>query len=637
MKFHKLLTLITVLLFPMLSLAEKQGFIIKAIEKTPKFIINKQIIQTKYMVLNNTSSPLIHNRLIPFSSGIQQITTGKGTCQSTFDLEPGASCTLILEINAATMKNNTIQGGPQVCQTSAQSTHCSVISSQDEISIRRNEDIDAILNKPLYKNSTWGLQVIEQETGDLLINLRPHDNFYIGSIRKLFSIGELLNQLGADYKFHTPVNYQGTLDSKGVLTGNLILVASGDLTMGGRTLPDGTIALSDFDHNEANSLGNAILTKPDPLAGYKKLAKQVYDFGIRRINGNVIIDDRLFTPFNFRDEFNVSAIFVNDDVVDVTINPSSVGNFASVNWRPVSEAFTIQSHLKTTAAGTQETYKLSPELPGCIGKNPCQGQISGNIPINFLPPLTEKLPLVQTFRIVEPGNYARTVFIEALKQAGITVNAPVVAINPSPASGTSMPITSLISLPYSEYAKFILKVSYNIGADTSLVLFGLTQSVKNMADALFVEKNLLTSQYHLPAKEFYFIDGSGGGQTTATNFVVTKWLQIMSTLPVFQAYFDALPILGIDGSLATVTAFQKNPSLKGATGQVRAKTGTYAEGTSQGLILKGQGFAGYITTKSGRKLIYQLVVNNVPLQTIDEILNVFEDEGTLSAILWRDL
>ena len=111
----------------------------------------------------------------------------------------------------------------------------------------------------------------------------------------------------------------------------------------------------------------------------------------------------------------------------------------------------------------------------------------------------------------------------------------------------------------------------------------------------------------------------------------------MSTLPVFQAYFDALPILGIDGSLATVTAFQKNPSLKGATGQVRAKTGTYAERTSQGLILKGQGFAGYITTKSGRKLIYQLVVNNVPLQTIDEILNVFEDEGTLSAILWRDL
>ena len=111
---------------------------------------------------------------------------------------------------------------------------------------------------------------------------------------------------------------------------------------------------------------------------------------------------------------------------------------------------------------------------------------------------------MQTFRIVEPGNYVRTVFIEALKQAGITVNAPVVGINPTPASGTSMPITSLISLPYSEYAKLILKVSYNIGADTSLVLFGLTQNVKNMADALLVEKNLLTSQYHLPAKEFYF-------------------------------------------------------------------------------------------------------------------------------------
>lgn len=636
MKIHKSLTLVAVLLFPMSSLAEEPGFIIKAIEKAPPFIINKQIIQTKYTVFNNSSSPLTHNRLIPPPTGVQQITTGKGTCQSTFDLEPGASCTLILEINAATMTSNVIKGGPKVCQTSAQSTHCSVISSQDEISIRKNEDIDAILNKPLYQNSIWGLQVIDQKTGDLLINLRPNDHFYIGSIRKLFSVGELLNHLGADYKFHTPVNYQGTIDNKGVLTGDLVLVASGDLTMAGRTLPNGTIAISNFDHNEANSLGNAILTSPDPLAGYKELAKQVYDFGIRQVNGNVIIDDRLFTPFNFRNEFNVSAIFVNDDVIDVTINPGSVGNSASVNWRPLSEAFTILSKLKTTAPDTPETYKLSPELPACIGRKPCQGQISGNLPSNFVPPLTAKLPLVQTFRIVKPANYARTVFIEALQQVGITVNAPVVAINPPPPNGTYRPITSLISLPYSEYTKFILKVSYNIGADTSLVLFGVAHSVNNMAKALLVEKNLLTTRYHLPANEFYFIDGSGGGRTTATNSVVTKWLQIMSTLPVFQAYFDALPILGIDGSLAIVTEFQANPSLKGATGNIRAKTGTYAEGSSLGLMLKGQGFAGYITTKSGRKLIYQLVVNNVSITTIDEVLKVFQDEGTLSAILWRD-
>ena len=113
----------------------------------------------------------------------------------------------------------------------------------------------------------------------------------------------------------------GTVDAGGVLHGNLIVVASGDLTMGGRTNPDGSIAVSNWDHNEADGLGNAILTKPNPLAGYAKLARAVRAAGIKRVAGNVVIDDRLFAPFFFRGQFNVRPIFVNDDVVDVSIAP----------------------------------------------------------------------------------------------------------------------------------------------------------------------------------------------------------------------------------------------------------------------------------------------------------------------------
>jgi D-alanyl-D-alanine carboxypeptidase len=52
--------------------------------------------------------------------------------------------------------------------------------------------------------------------------------------------------------------------------------------------------------------------------------------------------------------------------------------------------------------------------------------------------------------------------------------------------------------------------------------------------------------------------------------------------------------------------------------------------------LKGQAFGGYIDTKSGRHLTYELVVNNVPISQIDDVVAVFEDEGTISAMLWRD-
>ncbi|CAM2939453.1 serine-type D-Ala-D-Ala carboxypeptidase [Legionella steigerwaltii] len=111
---------------------------------------------------------------------------------------------------------------------------------------------------------------------------------------------------------------------------------------------------------------------------------------------------------------------------------------------------------------------------------------------------------------------------------------------------------------------------------------------------------------------------------------------ITSHLPVFPVFFDALPILGVDGSLATVTEFQTNPSLLGATGKVHAKTGTFLQETKQDLVLKSQAFFGYIDATSGRRLVYQLVVNDVKISSITDVIQVFQNEGILSAVLWRD-
>ncbi len=191
-------------------------------------------------------------------------------------------------------------------------------------------------------------------------------------------------------------------------------------------------------------------------------------------------------------------------------------------------------------------------------------------------------------------------------------------------------------MPYSDYAKYILKVSYNIGADTSLVLLGLTQKVDNMKDALAIEEKNLLANYSIAAKEYHFVDGSGGGPTTASDFAVTRMLAALSRQDTFPAFFNALPILGVDGSLGFVADFESDASLAGAKGKVHAKTGTYAEGSEAGLVIKGQAFGGYIDTKSGKRLVYQLVVNNVPVSQLTDLLQIFQDQGTISAILWRD-
>jgi D-alanyl-D-alanine carboxypeptidase len=176
------------------------------------------------------------------------------------------------------------------------------------------------------------------------------------------------------------------------------------------------------------------------------------------------------------------------------IQPTTVGALASVAWRPVSAALEIENKLVTSEHGSNSTLKINPVLPPCIGEPNCTAEITGQLPTDFVPPLTNQYPLVQTARIVEPTNYARTVLIEELQKAGIRIDARLTAENPVqllPPKGSYSPrlkVAELKGLPYAEDAKFALKVSYNIGADTSLMLFGLTQGVDNLSDALEVER-----------------------------------------------------------------------------------------------------------------------------------------------------
>ena len=505
------------------------------------------------------------------------------------------------------------------------------------------EAIQEIFDKPLYDEATWALRVSDLETGEIIYDLNSDENLFIGSVRKVFTIGEALQALGPDFMFNTPVHRQGEVDGEGVLEGDLILVASGDLTMGGRRLPDDTMDVTNFDHNDANNLGNAILSTPDPLQGYKGLAQQIAASGVTRITGEIIIDDRLFQPYEFRGEFDIKPIFVNDDVVDIIINPGEPGGPADVDWRPKTAAFSVQSTLETLASGMVNDIEIDPFVPQCFGMPDCTGLVSGQLSVDAEPPFTGVFPIIQIFRIADPSAYARTVLIEALTEEGVVVDADVVAPNPSnllPPKDSYTPDTVLaeyVSLPYTEYGKLVLKVSYNIGSDTSLLLWGLENGVDNMEDALVLERQNLINNIGIPGDEFLFFDGSGGGDTVATNKAVLKMLDYISKQPFYPGFLELLPILGVNGSLGFLKDFESDPTLAGAKGNVYAKSGTKARGTEDGLILDGQALGGYIIASSGRTLIFNLVVNNVPLGfEFENISQVFEDQGTISAIAWRD-
>ncbi len=202
-------------------------------------------------------------------------------------------------------------------------------------------------------------------------------------MRKLFSVGLALNALGIDHRFETPVYRMGEVAPDGTLQGDLVLVASGDLTLGGRTTADGKVAFTNFDHTEANSLGSAILTKPDPLAGLDLLAGQVAASGIKAVAGDVIVDDRLFDQFRVPNgNVLITPIIVNDNLIDVTILPTEAGRPANVDWRPKTAAFAVTSEVRTVAAG--EPLEISLETsPGDPGRRDRQGPDTGRVQARF--------------------------------------------------------------------------------------------------------------------------------------------------------------------------------------------------------------------------------------------------------------
>jgi D-alanyl-D-alanine carboxypeptidase/D-alanyl-D-alanine-endopeptidase (penicillin-binding protein 4) len=489
-------------------------------------------------------------------------------------------------------------------------------------------DATAAMAKPRYKDASWYLLVSDLATGKPVYQLDPDKLAFTGSVRKLFSVGLALNALGANHRFTTPVYRHGSVDATGTLHGDLILVASGDLTMGGRVLPDGSVAFTNFDHNDANNLGTAILTPQDPLHGLDVLARQVRASGIRSITGNVVIDDRLFVPYRVPNgKLLITPIMINENMVDVTVTPTTPGKPPRVDWTPKTPGFSPGVDATTVAAGGSGGIKL--ENNGsieCGYPYPCSGLVSGTIPVGYKAPLSGSPTFVGVFRMEQAASFARIAFMQALQHAGVRApgplldNNPTFRLEPRGVYAAKDRVASFVSPPYSEFARLILKVSLNLGANVSLSLFGLTKDQRTVNGSLAAERHALIAA-GVPGDDFDFpTNGSGSPDSRAAARATVQWLTVMNSGPNARAFRAALPVLGVDGSLA-----ETGRDLP-ARGHVFAKTGTTVEAGA----LKAQVLAGYIDTKSGRHFAFALYVNDAgPLEKIEDVAGVFDDEAAI--------
>ncbi len=484
--------------------------------------------------------------------------------------------------------------------------------------------ISQVMSKPLYAHSRWGMLTQDLASKQYLTALNSKQFFIPGSNAKLFSTSALWGTLGPNYRFQTPVFRTGPANN-GTLTGNLVLVASGDLTMGGRTKPDGTVDFTNFDHNDANALpGFATLTPENPLAGLDRLARQIRAAGIRKVSGNVVIDARLFDVDTAQNhETPTWPIIINDNLIDMVATPKAVGAKATFDYRPKTAAFTATSNVTTGPANSAITLSVKVTSPGHL-------LLSGSVPAGHA-------PVVHTFQVQDPPAFARTAFIQALQRAGVTVTAPATGPNPTallPAKGAyaaTSKVAVFVSPKLSEYVKLIMKVSLNLGANLAVCLLAVQAHQTDCLDGLAVEQQFLSKTAKVDTTHLVLNDGQGGSPTDlVTPQAVVDLLRYLAKRPDFARYEKVLPILGVDGSLSGVQTGSP------AAGHVFAKTGTLASGDflNNRFVLSDKALGGYIHTKDGRILAFSLIVNNVPLTEINQVLGVNNDLGEISALVW---
>jgi PBP4 family serine-type D-alanyl-D-alanine carboxypeptidase len=472
--------------------------------------------------------------------------------------------------------------------------------SPDTLSSR----IDQITSRPVFRHANFGIEIYSLDQNKILFSQNADKLFVPASTTKLLTEGTLLARLGADYRFHTRVYRNGTIDTKGQLKGDLILVASGDPNLSNRLQPDGTLAFRDEDHSYQ---GPAV--SGDPLIAIKEIAKQVSAKNIRKITGHIYIDSSLFPEGDREGGTGVvmSAIIVNDNVIDLIGKPGKkAGDPIELQTSPRTSYITFVNQLQTLPAPSKPTL----ETPSVI-TNPdgtVRVVLSGGIPVGA-EPQTGAIP------VPSPSQFAQTVFREALQDAGINVREKNFVAYDEGASHsytTENLIAEHISAPLSEEIKVTLKVSQNLHASMGIQYLGAF-TAKNSKDALgdgFTAEQAFLTSANLDLSGASQGDGAGGdwADLFSPDFMV-HYLTYWTSRPDYQIFLRALPILGQDGTLAKI---QTNSP---AAGHVFAKTGTFnSEDHLNGAqMLNAKGLAGYITTKKGEHLVFAAYVNHAAL------------------------
>jgi len=195
------------------------------------------------------------------------------------------------------------------------------------------------------------------------------------------------------------------------------------------------------------------------------------------------------------------------------------------------------------------------------------------------------------------------------------------------------------SPPYGDYARFIIKVSSNVGSNLAVCQLAVTAGSHDCADGFGVMRSFLQRAGVDPA-QVEFADGEGGDPNDrVTPQAVVALLRYLMTTPYAAQFLQALPILGVDGSL------YDSCTSCAAKGNVFAKTGTAlgADFVNGRWTMKAKSLGGYLQAGNGSFDVFFLVTNDAVVTNglavadgAETALRTGDDLASIAAILQQD-
>jgi D-alanyl-D-alanine carboxypeptidase/D-alanyl-D-alanine-endopeptidase (penicillin-binding protein 4) len=490
---------------------------------------------------------------------------------------------LVLGVRGQTNTNVVAtQTNALVPATNAAPRHTNIIAPKtvDELQKR----ISGIVDERRYAAGEWGIKVISLDSGQTLYEHNAEELLQPASNSKLYTMAMVLDRLGPLYRIKTSLYAKAKPDSNGVVQGDLVVFGRGDPTI-----------------NEEQHGG-------DIFKALQPLVAALTNAGVKQIAGDLIGDDSYFhsPPFgsgwdwgDFQEYYGaeISALTINDNTLALKVKPGdTAGEPCKLSFKPETDYVTVSNRTRTAKAKDTK-WRVEQYRP--VGENVVY--LYGGPPLGHA-------GTNEDVTMHNPAGLFVELFQKALAKQGITVGGRLRTMNWKDREATPFEAKKWVELgfgqsqPMRDIIREVMKPSQNLYTDLMLQHVGASVTntrkmgpLQTSEDSGLRELGRFLKKAGVKAGEVIFDEGSGLSRNNLVtpNATVTL-LKYMRQHKYAEAYYESLPIAGVDGTL--------RKRMKGtmAANNVRAKTGTLRWANS---------LSGYVTTAAGEHLAFSIMLN----------------------------